>query len=152
MATRDAAVPDGPSQRTDRRANGSPTPALSKRDKKRQVLADRLASLTEKFGRDRDRKYREQLQKIQIDTNLVMRVDPYAERPFAAIELEHRQLAKSNGDGDNRAGPRTLLEMAGPKFSEWMQEIEDLVEERDFTLAKYKVRTKTAKDISAPGA
>jgi hypothetical protein len=103
------------------------------------MLADRLAALTEKFSRDRDRVYREQLQKIQVDTNLIMRVDAYAERPFDALEEEHRQLSQSNGDAENRPGPRTLLEMAGPRFQDWIHGLQDLVEERDYYLTKYMV-------------
>lgn len=140
MATNDLTMADAPPvHRTDRRANGSPTLALSKRDKKRQMLADRLAALTEKFSRDRDRVYREQLQKIQVDTNLIMRVDAYAERPFDALEEEHRQLSQSNGDAENRPGQRTLLEMAGPRFQDWIHGLQDLVEERDYYLTKFMV-------------
>lgn len=140
MATNDLAMADAaPSSRTDRRANGSPTLALSKRDKKRQMLADRLATLTEKFSRDRDRVYREQLQKIQVDTSLIMRVDAYAERPFDALDDEHLQLAQSNGEVENRPGTRTLLEMAGPRFQDWIHGLQDLVEERDYYLTKYLV-------------
>jgi hypothetical protein len=141
MAANDVSMADVPLvPRPDRRMNGSPPPtALSKRDKKRQMLADRLATLTEKFSRDRDRVYREQLQKIQVDTNLVMRVDAYAERPLDALEEEYRQLSQSNADADNRPGSRTLLEMAGPRFQDWILDIQDLIEERDYYLTKYTV-------------
>lgn len=140
MANNDVTMADtAPAPRADRRTNGSPTLALSKRDKKRQMLADRLAALTEKFSRDRDRVYREQLQKIQVDTNLIMRVDAYAERPFDALEEEYRQISQSNGESENRPGPRTLLEMAGPRFQDWIHGLQDLVEERDYYLTKYMV-------------
>ena len=104
------------------------------------MLAERLASLSEKFSRDRDRTYREQLQKNQLDANLIMRVDAYAERPFDALEEEFRQLSQSNADSEDRAGPRTLLEMAGPRFQDWIHNLQDLVEERDYCLTKYMVR------------
>jgi hypothetical protein len=127
-----------PAGRPDRRVNGSPT-LLSKRDKKRQMLIDRLAALSDKFGRDRDRAYREQLQRIQVDTNLVMRVDAHAERPLDALDDEHLQLSRANSEVNNHSGPRTLLEMAGPRFQDWIVNVQDLVEERDYYLTKYTV-------------
>jgi hypothetical protein len=140
MATNDVAMTDAPSaSRPDRRANGSPT-LLSKRDKKRQMLADRLAAMAEKFGRDRDQVYREQLQRIQVDTQLVMKVDPYAERPLDALDAELLQVSRANSEAYNHQGQRTLLEMAGPRFQDWIVEVQDIVEERDYHITKYTVR------------
>lgn len=144
MAAADSQVPPlegGASSRADRHTNGSPPPPQSKRDKKRQMINDRLAALSEKFNRDRDVTYREQLQKIQIDTNLVMRIDPYLERPLDAIEAERQQSQSltSEADQQGRAPGPTLLEMAGPNFNDWLREIEDLVEQRDTELTKQKV-------------
>ncbi|KAK0704683.1 Sds3-like-domain-containing protein [Lasiosphaeris hirsuta] len=142
MATTEVSMTDAPAQRPDRRINGSPPPAQSqsKRDKRRQMLADRLANLTEKFSKDRDQSFREQLQKIQIDTSLVMRVDPYVDRPFDNFEEDQRlqQLQQLNGDAENHTGPRSLLDLAGPRFSKWMEKVQDLVEQRDYALTKYK--------------
>lgn len=141
MATHDLAMADGP-LRPDRRTNGSPLPAQSqsKRDKRRQMLADRLATLSERMAKDRDQAFREQLQKIQIDTSLVMRVDPYVDRPLDNFEEDQRKLQQANGDPDGHlGGPRSLLEMAGPKFPQWMETVQDLVEQRDYALTKYKV-------------
>ncbi|KLU81541.1 hypothetical protein MAPG_00626 [Magnaporthiopsis poae ATCC 64411] len=118
----------------DRRSNPSPPPTLSKREKKRQLLVDRLASLSEQFDMNRDREYREMLAKIQVDTALVMQVDPYAAQPLAAIDRE--QSMSDNIDPQFRG--RTVLEMAGPKFQEWVNTIEDLVERRDFELTRHK--------------
>lgn len=138
MASNEIALVDAPPARPD--ANGSPTQTgLSKRDKKRQMLIERLSSLSDKFGRDRDRQYREQLQKIQVDTNLVMRVDAHAERPLDALDDEHMQLSRANSEVNNNQGPRTLLEMAGPRFQDWIVHVQDLVEERDYYLTKYTV-------------
>ncbi|TPX13179.1 uncharacterized protein E0L32_006379 [Thyridium curvatum] len=148
MAAADSQVPPlegGASSRADRHTNGSPPPPQSKRDKKRQMINDRLAALSEKFNRDRDVTYREQLQKIQIDTNLVMRIDPYLERPLDAIEAERQQSQSltSEADQQGRAPGPTLLEMAGPNFNDWLREIEDLVEQRDTELTKQKNEYRT---------
>ncbi|CAK7197704.1 hypothetical protein SEUCBS139899_000352 [Sporothrix eucalyptigena] len=128
-------------QRVARATSPGPTQSQSKRDKKRQLLTDRLAALSEKFNRDRDLTYREQLQKIQIDTNLVMRLDPYADRPLDFLGQDRNSRERDynrDPDPEGRGGGRGLLEMAGPTFQQWIQEIEDLVEERDAELTKQK--------------
>lgn len=137
MASNDLTMADAPVHRADRRMAASPPPTQSKRDKRRQLLTERIATLSEKQTKGQDQIYREKLQKIQIDTNLVMRVDPYVDRPLDDFEKDQERLRQINGDTDT---PRTLLEMAGPKFASWMERVQDLVEQRDFSLTKYKVR------------
>lgn len=132
-----------------------PPPAQSKRDKRRQLLADRISTLSEQFARDRDLSYREKLQTIQIDTNLIMKVDPYADRPLDFLAPTRREREQAVGldaadqDGQGgQGGTRSLLEMAGPTFHEWYQRVEDLVEERDYELAKQKVRESSRRDVA----
>ncbi|KAK7979756.1 hypothetical protein PG989_012213 [Apiospora arundinis] len=115
----------------------SPPAQASKRDKKRQVLSEKLALLTDQMSRDRDRSYREELQKIQVDLNLVGRVDPYADRPLDEIQREYRELSQASANGTDRPN-RTLLEMAGPSFQDWVHNVEDLIETRDYDLTSQK--------------
>lgn len=114
---------------------GPPARTESKRERKRQLLQDRLQQMSENFTRGRDNAYREQLQKIQLDTTLIMRVDPYSDRPLEALEDQH--IAPLQNTDPTTA--RTLLEMAGPRFKEWMQDVEDLLEERDYEITKHQV-------------
>ncbi|KAJ8123468.1 hypothetical protein O1611_g9583 [Lasiodiplodia mahajangana] len=135
-----------PEAGTSRTSRQSPQPQ-SKRDKKRQVLSDRLNSLSEQFNRDKDRYYREELQKIQVDVNLVSRVDPYADRPLDEIDRERRgrEASQAANGANNNGGTshRSLLEMAGPTFQEWIREVEDLLETRDYDMTAQKVNTAT---------
>ncbi|KAI0025088.1 Sds3-like-domain-containing protein [Xylariomycetidae sp. FL0641] len=116
----------------------SPQPqAPAKRDKKRQLITDKLSVLAEQFTRDKDKYYREELQKIQVDVNLVGRVDPYADRPLDEIDREYRELSQATSGGANTQS-RSLLEMAGPTFGEWVHEVEDLMETRDYEMTTQK--------------
>ncbi|KAI1471330.1 Sds3-like-domain-containing protein [Daldinia caldariorum] len=123
----------------------SSPPAQSKRDKRRQTVNDRLAVLADKFSRDKDKHYRDELHKIQIDVNLVGRVDPYADRPLDAIDREYREIQQATNaqhaanSTSNGSPKRSLLEMAGPTFSEWVHQIEDLVEHRDYEITSHKM-------------
>ncbi|KAF6834978.1 deacetylase complex subunit [Colletotrichum plurivorum] len=138
MAANETAIPNlGGAAGQQKASRGSPAPQ-SKRDRKRQVLADKINSLQEKFNRDRDHGYRDQLQKVQLDTNLVQRIDPYDSedvlRVIASLRREHDETQPPEPLADNN---RTLLQMAGPKFEDFVQGIEDLVEYRDFHLLQH---------------
>lgn len=130
----EADVAEAAHGKVDRRSNVSPAPTQSKKEKKRQQLVERLQSLSEQFDTNRDREYREMLSKIQLDTALVMQVDPYAAQPLAAID---KSQSMSDSISPQLRGA-TILEMAGPKFQEWVNTIEDLVERRDFELTRHK--------------
>ncbi|KAL7906722.1 Sds3-like domain-containing protein [Trichoderma velutinum] len=110
----------------------------SKRDRKRQALAERLSALNDKLQRDRDLTYRDQLQKIQYEVGLVQRFDPYDSNALEkASELlqEHRQ---AQGPPVLADGARSLMDMAGIRFPDFIDEVEDLIEIRDFQLVQSK--------------
>ncbi|KAJ4271630.1 hypothetical protein NW762_000335 [Fusarium torreyae] len=136
MAANDAAAPANMGGRPDRR---SPPPASqSKRDRKRQALIERLSSMTDKFHRERDMTYRDQLQKIQFDINLVQRFDPYDPKVLEVISELSREHTQTQGPPVNAEDARSLLDMAGIRFSDFIGEVEDLVELRDFGLSQSK--------------
>jgi hypothetical protein len=136
MAANDAVVPSGLGGRAD-----PPSASQSKRDRKRLALIERLMTLTEKFSRTRDLTLRDQLQKIQLDMTLVQRFDPYDPRVLEVIAEIQREYAETQGPDVNAEDARPLLDMAGVRFSDYIGEIEDLVEIRDFQLALSKVRS-----------
>lgn len=137
MASADPSQPAlaGPSHKPSR-AQSPPT--QSKRERKKQLIYDKLAALERDMSRDRDRSYREELQKIQADVHLVSRVDPYSVRPLDEIDRELQELSQANASGEDRP-TRTLLEMAGPSFQEWVEHVKDMLEVRDYELTSQKV-------------
>jgi hypothetical protein len=138
MAANDAAAPANMGGRSDRR---SPPPAShSKRDRKRQALMEQLSNMTDKFHRERDMTYRDQLQKIQFDINLVQRFDPYDPKILNVIGKLQQEHTNTQGPPVNAEDARSLLDMAGIRFSDFIAEVEDLVEIRDFQLTQSKVR------------
>lgn len=140
MAANDAAALAGLGGRADRR---SPQPAAqSKRDRKRQALMERISTMTDKFHRERDMTYRDQLQKIQFDVNLVQRFDPYDTKVLEVIAQLQQEHTQTQGPPVNAEDARSLLDMAGIRFGDFVIEVEDLVEIRDFQLAQSKVRSK----------
>ncbi|KAI0137217.1 Sds3-like-domain-containing protein [Xylariales sp. AK1849] len=137
MATADSGQSSAMATSSNKVNRGHSPPAQSKRERKKQLIAEKLAVLNDQWGRDRDRSYREELQKIQVDLNLVQRVDPYADRPLDAIQREIRELSQVSNNGADRTN-RTLLEMAGPSFQDWVEQVADLVETRDYEVTTQK--------------
>ena len=146
MATTETAIVDASAlQKYDRRANGSPPPLStkppSKKLKRDQMLNERLNSLGEEAAKNPDPRFRELLQRIQVDTNLVQSFDMRSDRPLDAIEEEQLKLRQqSAGQNAVSRGPQTLLEMCGPKFEDFVIYLQDLLEEKDYGLSKAKVR------------
>lgn len=100
---------------------------------------ERLSSMTDKFQREQDMTYRDQLQKIQYEISLVQRFDPYDPSALdvaAELQKEHRQTQGLPVHAENA---RSLMDMAGIKFPNFIDEIEDLIEIRDFQLTQSKV-------------
>ncbi|KAI9901764.1 hypothetical protein N3K66_003581 [Trichothecium roseum] len=136
MAASDAAVPPAMGPKGSRTT--PPPTAQSKRDRKRQVVMDRLSSMNDKFQRERDLTYRDQLQKIQFDTNLVQRFDPYDAQALSMIGELRKEQTQVQGLPVNAEGARSLIDMAGTNFSDFIGQIEDLIEHRDYQLAQSK--------------
>jgi hypothetical protein len=136
MAAADGAPPPLQAQSI-RRGEGQ---AQSKRDRKRQVILDRFTALEDKFSRDRDPIYRDQLQRIQIDTTLVQRFDPYGPNALSELEDALEQHRRPSGQGAMPENARKLLDMAGPSFHDWAESMGDLIERRDFQLTRLHVR------------
>lgn len=116
----------------------TPTPPpipLSKRDKRRSALSDKLNELTASFAQNRDGHYRQQLQALQIDMTLVMRADPYLENPLDDSGEDIANLVAASTGG---ASTGTL---AGKCYAQFVDEINNAVEERDTDLTRLEVRS-----------
>ena len=102
------------------------------------MLAERLEQMTTAFSSNRDVHYREQLQAIQIDMNLIMEANPFTQVPVVADpagidDLVKAQMAKMKNVGPNPP-PR-----AGRMYADWAQSINDGLEEKDAALARHQV-------------
>lgn len=101
---------------------------------------DRLASMSEKLQQEQDLTYRDQLQKVQFELNLVQRFDPYDANSLdiaADLRGEHERVLGPLIGADSA---RSMIDMAGVRFPEFLDDLEDLIEIRDFQLAQSKVR------------
>lgn len=117
---------------------------LSKRDKRRMMLLERLQEITADFSSNKDSYYRQQLQAIQLDTTMILQSRPYAEDPITELDpdLESMLLKASS---DNAAGiafavqKNDLSALGGRLYAEYANEIRDAMEERDAALTAHQV-------------
>ena len=134
----------GAAQRADR--NGDDTPPaqpLSKRDKRRTQLLDRLHEITQQFNQNKDLYYRNQLQAIQIDTGLILHADPYREDPLVDSGEEIQELiarATSNNPQAMMAVAKGEVSSLGGKiYAEFARDVNDAMEARDANLTMHQV-------------
>ncbi|KAH8670448.1 Sds3-like-domain-containing protein [Tricladium varicosporioides] len=130
----------GGGHRVDRQqSNSPPAQQLSKRDKKRTLLAERLADITAQFSANRDIHYREQLQALQIDMNLIMEADTHGREQLRNDPVEIDDLVQENIRKTmmKSIGP-TAPPRAGKVYADFAKDVNDAMEQRDASLVTHK--------------
>ncbi|KAI9815576.1 MAG: hypothetical protein M1832_005437 [Thelocarpon impressellum] len=126
----------------------TPTPPpqpLSKRDKRRGALSEKLNDLTASFSQNRDGHYRQQLQALQVDMTLIMRADPYDDSPLddSGDEIADMVAAAMGGGGRGDVGGGQPGQrrpepdgsaLAGRWYSRFVEEVNNAAEGRDVEL------------------
>lgn len=129
----------GGSHKVERNHTNSPPLPLSKRDKRRTMLADRLGEITKQFSQNRDLHYREQLQAIQIDMNLIMEADAYGKEPLKDQPDEIDTLVQDSIRSIRKSLGPIPPQRAGRLYADFAKEVNDAMEERDAALTIHKV-------------
>lgn len=129
----------------DRKMSASPPPApLSKRDKRRNNITDKLSDMIETFAADQHQHYRAQLQAIQVDMTLILRASPYNNVPLdddaEDIEAEIEKITGGNMPHiTNDAAKKDYAALAGKRYHDYVQDINKAMEQRDADLTALKV-------------
>ena len=129
----------------------SPSPStqlpLSKRDKKRLNMADRLTEISNNFTANRDTFYRQQLQAYQADINYIQQANPYSNKPLedptddpseeaagSAAASTQGSLRTTQQTHQNTIGRTELPFKTGRHTAQFVQAINDTMEKRDVDL------------------
>jgi hypothetical protein len=130
----------------DRRVSASPPPQpqpLSKRDKRRNNITDKLSDMIQTFTQDQHQHYRAQLQAIQVDMTMILRANPYENSPLddSAEHVEQEIENVTGGSLPNTdASVKDYLALAGKRYHEYVQQINHALEQRDADLTALQVR------------
>ncbi|KAK0514265.1 hypothetical protein JMJ35_002882 [Cladonia borealis] len=131
------------------RISASPTTQfpLSKRDKKRLNMADRLTEISNNFTANRDTFYRQQLQAYQADINYIQQANPYSNKALeyptddpseeaagSAAASTQGSLRTTQQTHQNSIGRTELPFKTGRHTAQFVQNINDAMEKRDVDL------------------
>lgn len=113
---------------------GSPQPQVSKRDKRRNMLADKLSEMMASFSDNRDSHYRAQLSALQADINLILKADPYMNKPLDDAGEEATELVGSIMGSNVPNAPSAGTDYAaqcGKYYGRFVDSVNDAMEDRD---------------------
>lgn len=120
------------------RSTSPPTSVpLTKRDKRRSALQERLHDLTVSFSQNRDAQFRQQLHALQCDMTLINNADPYHPGPLPDSAEDIAQLIESTVGGGKFA--KEMASLAGMWYSRFVQEVNQVKTETDADLAMLMV-------------
>ena len=117
--------------------NGGPSGPLSKRDKRRSALQERLHDLTVTFSQNRDVQFRQQLHSLQCDMTLINNADPYQSGPLPDSSEEIAALIEETVGGGKFA--KEMASLSGTWYAKFVHEVNRVKEQRDADLAQTMV-------------
>ncbi|KAL9070240.1 MAG: hypothetical protein Q9157_005889, partial [Trypethelium eluteriae] len=119
------------------RSASPPLQPVTKSDRRRRQLQDKLADIVANFSKDRDHHYRAQLNALQVDMNLIVRADAYVDTPMDDDPNTIAELVKDITGGSlpqNPAALQDFLAMAGRGYQDFVQQVNKAQEQRDADL------------------
>ena len=121
-----------------------PNPAVSKRDKRKNALTDRLRDISANFANNRDIYYRQQLQSYQVAMNYINEARPYENKPLDDLADDVIKNISETVSGNTQGGQRNAQAGLQPRFQapprsgKWaavfVHEVNAAMEERDAQL------------------
>jgi hypothetical protein len=131
----------------------SPPPLpQSKRDKRRTMLGERLTDMVTSFNANLRPHYEAQANAIQIDIGLILRADPYKNKPLEDDADEISSLIQNAVAGSATAAGKPIPDPvaegdfvadAGKFYTEFVHEVNNAMEERDINLTLLQVSANT---------
>ncbi|KAK1140822.1 hypothetical protein N8T08_009818 [Aspergillus melleus] len=116
------------------RSTSPPTSVpLSKRDKRRSALQERLQDLTASFSQNRDTQFRQQLHALQCDMTLINNADLYSPGPLPDSADDIAKLIENTVGGGKFA--KEMASLAGMWYSRFVQEVNQVKADKDADLA-----------------
>ena len=116
----------------------SPQPLLSKRDKRRNMLAEKLGDMMAAFSDNRDSHYKAQLSALQADISFILKADPYVNKPLEDNGEEAKELISQIMGNSVPTAPSAgtdYVAQVGKNYARFVDSVNDALEERDINLS-----------------
>ncbi|KAJ5643604.1 uncharacterized protein N7484_006111 [Penicillium longicatenatum] len=107
---------------------------VSKRDKRRSALQERLHDLTATFSQNRDAQFRQQLHSLQCDMTLINNSNPYDAGPLPDSSEDVAQLIEETVGGGKFA--KEMASLSGTYYAKFVHEVNNVKETRDADMAR----------------
>ncbi|KAH8730924.1 Sds3-like-domain-containing protein [Phaeosphaeriaceae sp. PMI808] len=127
----------------------SPQPQPSKRDKRRNMLAEKLVEMMASFSDNRDSHYRAQLAALTADINLIIKADAYANTQLEDRGEEASELVSQIMPNNVLTAPSAgtdYIAQCGKQYQRFVEAVNDAMEERDFNLTMLHNRIDNSKN------
>ncbi|KAH9862457.1 hypothetical protein IAQ61_009874 [Plenodomus lingam] len=113
------------------------------------MLAEKLAEMMASFSDNRDSHYRAQLAALQADINLIIKADPYANKPLEDSGEEAAELISQIMGNNVPTVPSAgtdYVAQCGKYYSRFVDAVNDAMEERDYNLTMLWNKHQNAKN------
>ncbi|KAF2675423.1 hypothetical protein BT63DRAFT_420614 [Microthyrium microscopicum] len=114
-----------------------PPPVISKRDKRRNMLSERLQQMIDQFGYNLRPHYEGQSNALQVDMMLIMRENPYQNQPLDEDNEVIRRKISDITSARPMADPVTEAAFqhdVGREYSAFVNQVNSAMEEKDTNL------------------
>jgi hypothetical protein len=101
------------------------------------MLNEKFSEMISSFAENRDSHYRAQVAAVQADMNLIMKADPFSNKPLEDAGAEAAELTASVTGGSIPGAPSPQGDFAaqvGRYYSGFVDGVNDAMEERDVAL------------------
>ncbi|KAJ5103537.1 hypothetical protein N7532_004066 [Penicillium argentinense] len=122
---------------------GGPS-TMTKRDKRRSQLQERLHDLTAMFSQNRDAQFRQQLHSLQCDMTLINNADPYQDGLLPDSSEDIAQLIEDTVGGGKFA--KEMASLSGTWYAKFVQEVNNVKEQKDSELTQVMNRHQNSLD------
>jgi hypothetical protein len=129
---------------------GSPPPIQSKRDKRRNMMSERLNDMVSLFSSNLRPHYDAQASALHVDIHLITRANPNENKPLEDDPEEIDKLVYGivgNNVPATADAQDDFVARAGQQYTKFVHEVNNAMEERDMNLAALAVSTFVAYSI-----
>jgi hypothetical protein len=118
------------------------SPLVTKRDKKKNMMTERLTDIISQFSTNLRPHYEAQANALQVDITLITRANPYQNKPLEDVPDRVDELVYGMVNNQIPASPvaeSDFVAGAGKRYTEFVHQVNDSMEERDCNLASLAV-------------
>jgi len=101
------------------------------------MLAEKLSEMMASFSDNRDSHYRAQLAALQADISLILKADPYTNKPLEDSGEEASELIAQIMGNNVPTAPSAgtdYMAQCGKQYARFVDAVNDAIEERDYNL------------------